>query len=301
MIEWREDRGYNPHRSKDGRFASGSGSGAGKRKVAPKFNAAPHQRKIAALKNQEVKHRRASIALKSQMAALKKTARAAPPKKRPALQKRWEKLAARRVALQAKSETAKASRLEAVQSMRFARAEHVAKQKAAREAARGQSKPTPAIALVQPAASVDAPPVVWEKKKNPRRVEAAKKAAEASVERRREIHSAVASNLPQELQTAWSKEGHKFMQQEADRIRGEKDRINAASKISEAFAEKYGSGNESAHGNEGDRYHRRAEIEARHAESWADEQERNYYAAAMREEQYHRSAPTVIDDDDVPF
>ena len=120
-------------------------------------------------------------------------------------------------------------------------------------------------------------------KKNPKRVAAAKKAAEASAERRREIHSAVASNLSPELQVAWGKEGHKFMREEAGRIRGEKDRINAASRLSEAFAEKYGSGAETAFGNEGDRYFKRAEIEAEHAESWADEQERKYYEAAMRE------------------
>lgn len=147
--------------------------------------------------------------------------------------------------------------------------------------------------------------IVWEHKKNPKRVEAARKAGEASVERRREIHSAVASNLPQELQATWGKEGHKFMQQEATRIRGVKDPINAASKISEAFAEQYGSGSETSRGYEGDRYHRRAEIEAKHAESWADEQEKKYYAAAARDERERKPAKTskraAKSDDDVPF
>lgn len=113
--------------------------------------------------------------------------------------------------------------------------------------------------------------------KNPKRVAAAKVAAAASAERRREIHSAVKSNLSPDLQTVWDKEGHKFLQQEAGRIKGEKDRINASSKISQAFAETYGSGENTAHGNEGDRYAARAEIEAAHAESWADEQEAKYY------------------------
>lgn len=125
-------------------------------------------------------------------------------------------------------------------------------------------------------------PVVWESKKNLKRVEAAKKAADASVERLREIHSAVASNLPQELQTAWKEEGYKFLRDESARIRGMKDRINAASKISEAFTEKYGSASETMRGYEGDRFYRRAEIEAKHAESWVKEQERKYYAALER-------------------
>lgn len=118
---------------------------------------------------------------------------------------------------------------------------------------------------------------------NPKRVEAARRAAAASVERRREIHSAVASNLPPELRTAWDHEGYKFLQQEAPRIRGVKDRISAASKISEAFTEQYGSASETLIGHEGDRFFRRAEIEAKHAESWANEQERKYYARAARE------------------
>jgi len=144
---------------------------------------------------------------------------------------------------------------------------------------------TPVIPEPEP---LPPPPIVVDApKKNPRRVEAAKKAAEASAERRREIHSAVKSNLPQELQVAWEREGHKFMQQQAARIRGVKDRINASSKLSEAFAEQYGSGQETAFGNEGDRFFKRAEIEAQHAETWADEQERKYYeeaqAAALRD------------------
>lgn len=125
-------------------------------------------------------------------------------------------------------------------------------------------------------------PVVWESRKNLKRVEAAKKAADASVERLREIHSAVASNLPQELQTAWKEEGYKFLRDESARVRGMKDRINAASKISEAFTEKYGSASETLRGYEGDRFYRRAEIEANHAESWAKEQERKYYASLER-------------------
>jgi hypothetical protein len=125
---------------------------------------------------------------------------------------------------------------------------------------------------------------------NSKRGAAAKKAAAASVERMREIHSAVASNLPDELQATWEAEGYKFMREEAPRIRGEKDPINAASRLSEAFSEKYGSASETARGYEGDRYHRRAEIEAEHAESWADEQERKHYAAAMRDEKVHQEA-----------
>jgi hypothetical protein len=116
-------------------------------------------------------------------------------------------------------------------------------------------------------------------KKSPKRVEAARKAAAASVERSREIHSAVASNLPKDLQLAWDKEGYKFMREEAARIRGNKDPISAASNISESFAEKYGSAGESGRGYEGDRYHRRLEIEAKHAESWAKEQELKHHAA----------------------
>ncbi len=120
---------------------------------------------------------------------------------------------------------------------------------------------------------------------NMKRVEAARKASAASVERLREIHSAVSSNLPQELQAAWGSEGYKFLRQEAPRIRGMKDRINASSKISEAFTEQYGAASETSRGYEGDRFHRRAEIDAKHAESWANEQERKHYAAVMDEHQ----------------
>lgn len=131
------------------------------------------------------------------------------------------------------------------------------------------------------------PPPVFESKKNPKRVEAAQKAAAASVERLHEIHSAVASNLPQELQSAWASDGYKFLREEAGRIRGVKDRINAASKISEAFTEKYGSASETGRGYEGDRFYRRAEIESKHAESWAKEQERKHYAAMRAEHGEH--------------
>lgn len=155
--------------------------------------------------------------------------------------------------------------------------------------------------------------------KNPKRVEAAKKAAEASAERRREIHSAVASNLPQELQVAWASEGHKFMREEAGRIRGIKDRVNAASKLSEAFAEKYGSGEQSVFGNEGDRFQKRAELEAKHAEEWASKQEHDYYEAERRrmieageidedgnalgqtEPSYQWDPPAATSDEDPPF
>jgi hypothetical protein len=142
--------------------------------------------------------------------------------------------------------------------------------------------------------------------KNPKRVAAARVAAAASAERRREIHSAARDNLPVELHSTWDKEGYKFMQEEAARIRGVKDRVNASSTLSQAFAEKYGSGAETMFGNEGDRFRRRAEIEAKHAESWADEQERKYYAAAQ--EAYERGefddgafTPEKTDDDDPPF
>lgn len=191
--------------------------------------------------------------------------------------------------------------------------------------------PTPPARQAQPAAppheepkaaEPELPPV-WEKKKNPKRQEAARKAAAASVERRREIHGAVASNLPQELQVAWNKEGHKFMQENAHRTKGIEDPINAASKISEAFAETYGSGAETIRGNEGDRYFKRAEIEAKHAEDWADEQEAKYYKAAQAEayrngeiddqgrptkkgkardeELDDWGLPKKVDDDDPPF
>jgi hypothetical protein len=157
-------------------------------------------------------------------------------------------------------------------------------------------------------------------KKNPKRVAAARKAAEASAERRREIYSAVQSNLSQELQVAWGQEGHKFMREEAHRVRGMKDRINAASELSQAFAEKYGSGEQAVFGNEGDRFYKRAEIEAKHAAQWADEQERKYYEAAHKEAlrngeinergellkpldkaKRHDWRPPNTDDDDPPF
>jgi SPP1 gp7 family putative phage head morphogenesis protein len=140
----------------------------------------------------------------------------------------------------------------------------------------------PALAAL-PVTEPEAPPEIFAPKKNPKRVEAAKTAGLASAERRREIMSAVKSNLPSELHLAWDKEGSKFLRENGARIKGIKDRINAASKISEAFAETYGSGEASAFGNEGDRYFARQELEAKHAETWADEQERDYYAKAQRE------------------
>ncbi len=152
------------------------------------------------------------------------------------------------------------------------------------------------------AANVNPP----EERKNPKRVEAARKAGEVSAERRREIFSAVKSNLPSELHVVWDKEGHKYMRQEAGRIKGVKDRVNAASKISQAFTETYGSGGETAFGNEGDRFFKRAEIEAKHAETWADEQERKYYEQESKRARHDApdewsKPPKVTNDDDPPF
>jgi hypothetical protein len=168
--------------------------------------------------------------------------------------------------------------------------------RALRGGARGTpvEQPPTAVGKRPPAAAVEHPPAgeaavesdlpAAMPTSNPKRVAAAKKAAAASLERRREIHSAAASNLPQELQLAWDKEGYKFMQEEAARIRGKKDPISAASDISEAFAEKYGSASETGKGYEGDRYHRRLEIEAKHSESWAKEQGRRFNQEAKRAE-----------------
>lgn len=163
-----------------------------------------------------------------------------------------------------------------------------------------------------------APPVA-KPQKDPKRVEQARKAAAASVERRREIHATAKSNLPQELQVAWDQEGHKFMREEALRIRGVKDPVLAGSKLSEAFAEKYGGGEASVFGNEGDRFQKRTEMEAKHAETWADDQEKQYYEAAYKEMQAEGQIdehgkltepptpqasdwrPPAFDDDDPPF
>ncbi|HUS27597.1 MAG TPA: phage minor head protein [Kofleriaceae bacterium] len=175
-------------------------------------------------------------------------------------------------------------------------------------------------------APAEAVPVEFKQKKNPKRVAAAKKAAEASAERRREIHSTVRDALSPELQVAWDKEGHKFMREQGKRIKGVKDRINASAKLSEAFAETYGSGEQTIHGNEGDRSHKRAELVAQHAEHWADEQEHKHYEAerarAMRDglidehgnptakgkaQHKHEDLDdwgtpiTKVDDDDPPF
>lgn len=149
-------------------------------------------------------------------------------------------------------------------------------------------------APVVPDSTVDAP-VEYTEPKNPRRVEAARKAGEVSAERRREIHQSARSNLPPELHAAWDKEGHKYMREEAARIRGVKDRINAGSTISQAFAEKYGAGEMSVLGNEGDRAYLTAQIDAENAETWADEQERKYYEAQMKAE-----ASGEVEED-VPF
>lgn len=175
--------------------------------------------------------------------------------------------------------------------------------------------PTP-IAAPKFAPAAEAKPV--EVPKNPKRVAAAKVAAAASAERRREIHSAALSNLSQELRVVWEKEGHKFMREESGRIKGVKDRVNAASTLSQAFAEKYG---ENPFGHEGDRAQRASEIVANHAEEWADEQTRKHYEAlqeaaerdgaiddkgelteqAQVEPVPQPLRPWEIDDDDPPF
>lgn len=136
------------------------------------------------------------------------------------------------------------------------------------------------LRAVTEAAPVRSEPAI--SRKNIKRVEAARKAGASSAERRREIHSAVASNLPQELQSTWEQEGYKFLREEGDRIHGVRDPISAASDISEAFTEKYGSASETGRGYEGDRFHRRAEIEAKHAEAWAKEQEIRHLEKATR-------------------
>jgi hypothetical protein len=164
--------------------------------------------------------------------------------------------------------------------------------------------------------------------KNPLRQAAAKKAGEASQERRREIASTARSNLTPEMQTVWDKEGRKFSKENAWRTEG-LDAVNAGSKLSEAFNESYGGGGDTAHGNEGDRHGKRMEIVAEHAEHWADSQTEKHYAEAERQAKEHgevtewdewgvpirrsqshevaeahheaRYEPPKVDDDDPPF
>lgn len=90
-------------------------------------------------------------------------------------------------------------------------------------------------------------------------------------------------NLHPDLHVVWDQEGHKFMRQEGRRIKGIKDPINAASKISEAFAETYGSGEASTFGNVGDRFDKRQELVANRAETRADELESAHYAEMQRD------------------
>jgi len=285
------EQGYNPYRDKGGKFAPGIHRSARSADRAAAVERAGAQ--VAKTKDRVDKATEKHTAAKVAHAAAVTAARAAIGNARAAAEVARANPTAKNVNA-ARITTNKATRAEAtVGKYEAAVTKHgaaVAKLTDAHVAAK-------AAHAEAKAAHAETPPVIWEKKKNPKRIEAAKKAAAASVERRREIHSAVASNLPHELQSTWDKEGHKFMQQEATRIRGEKDRINAASKISEAFVEQYGAGSETTRGYEGDRYHRRAEIEAKHAEAWADEQERKYYAAAMHAERHHQPA----NDDDVPF
>ncbi len=129
-------KGYNPNRARDGKF----GKGSRKAKSAPKFNAAPHQKKIARLKAAEAKHRRASIALKAKMAATKANARAKAktPKQRAAAKAHFEKLKAKRDGLKAKADQAKTKRIEATKAMQGARKEHGGKRKVAREKAKAE-------------------------------------------------------------------------------------------------------------------------------------------------------------------
>ena len=151
--------------------------------------------------------------------------------------------------------------------------------KIARVTLRADAAAAAAIAPEVTSAASEIP--IWEKPKNPKRQAAARLAGQASAERTREIYSAVKTNLAPELQVAWDKEGHKFLREQSARIKGVKDRINAASAISEAFAESYGAGEGGAY--EGDRFAKRLEIEAAHGEQWADEQTAKYYAQLERE------------------
>jgi len=173
----------------------------------------------------------------------------------------------------------------------------------------------PADEQAQPPAPVSGPedPQVFVPAKNPKRVAAARIAAAVSAERRREVYGAARDNLAQELKLAWDREGYKFMRENAWRAKGIKDRINAASVFSQAFAEKYGDGEiGGVQGNEGDMNYRRIELNAKHADEWADEQDRKQRKLwAEMEEEARRNGeldenggrvdPVTPGDDDVPF
>lgn len=145
MAEW--DEGKHP-RADDGKF--GDGAGASKKgepaprrkptervKRGAKFNAAPHEKKIAKFRTQEARVRMASIDLKSKMAAVKQQARAArTPAARARLRARFEKMKGRRDVLKAKAKVAKDSRLAARKEMAAARKEH----RGARQASRSDTK-----------------------------------------------------------------------------------------------------------------------------------------------------------------
>lgn len=107
---------------------------AGKPKAgSAKFNATPHQKKIAKHRAAEAKHRQASLDAKKKMAALKAKAKKATPKQKAALKKKFEALKAKREALKEKAAEAKEAKIAATQSMQEARVEHREKIKAGKK------------------------------------------------------------------------------------------------------------------------------------------------------------------------
>ena len=123
-------------RAEDGKFSQDGSSGTGRSgranelaraararaRVAPsgttrvakgeKFNAKPHERRIARFRTQEAKLRTQSIAIKQKMAALKADAKlkAITPHQRARLKARFEKLAARRDEIKMRAAAAKEGR-----------------------------------------------------------------------------------------------------------------------------------------------------------------------------------------------
>lgn len=209
----------------------------------------------------EVRAAEAAAARAAEEAAAKEAARVAAEalKAEERAARAAEKAAAKELARaerEAARETAKAEKVAARESERVAKA-------AAKAEARALKK------------AMEAP-------KNPARVAAGRIAGEKSAEKQRELLSAIRSNLAPELHVIWDRDGAAFLKEIRGRIKDERDTINASSTVSQAFAETYGSGGETMYGNEGDRYARRAEVEAEQSVAWADEQTANWYAQEQR-------------------
>jgi phage-related protein (TIGR01555 family) len=139
-------RGKAIVRASDGRFGHVAGVHKGKR--APKFDDAPHRKVIDAHRASEAKHRKASLAIKDRMLAVRAAAVGKSKAVRAKAKEKLSALATKRDGFRAKANEARTARIAASKGMAAARKEHAVKVR--EERAKAKTKTTKTTKTTKP-------------------------------------------------------------------------------------------------------------------------------------------------------